>query len=268
MQASDPIIIFGAPRSGTTYLNAIINKHPRVFVTHESRIFAWLNSAINLTERPQMVNTHKAEFVDHLRRTMPDVVRSFYAELRPGVDLWGDKNPHYASPENVGTLPLIKELFPGTRFLHIIRDGRDVVTSLIRKRKPTGEPWIDFESAHRVWIGHVDMGTGFGQTLDPADYFELRYEDLITDDLGWAGKALEFLGLKMTPGVEQFCAQQAAERTPLSGPTRELADVGRSDWADVLDAGQRRQSLSLIGEHLVRYGYETVESLAALEAGA
>lgn len=251
----DPIIVFGAPRSGTTYLNAILNAHPDVFVTHETRVFAWLHRVLRVvTGQPQMLNTHKAEYVEHLERTLPEVVRSFYRELRPNLKHWGDKNPHYASPVNEGCLDTIVDLFPGTRFLHIIRDGRDVVTSLIRKKNPKGESWTTFEQAHEIWLEHVANGQAFVAAHTDA-CLELRYEDLIGDDVGHARRVFGFLGIPFAASVAEFCEEQARERTPLSGPTRDLTDAGRSEWSEVLDEAQRAESMKLIGDRLRALGY-------------
>lgn len=251
----DPIVVFGAPRSGTTYLNAILNAHPDVFVTHETRIFAWLHRALRgVTDQPQMLNTHKAEYVAHLEATMPDVIRDFYRRLRPGATYWGDKNPHYASAANEGCLDTVLELFPGARFLHIIRDGRDVVTSLIRKKNPQGESWTTFEMAHEIWKRHVINGRAF-IAGHPGAAHELRYEELIADDVGHAHRVFRFLDIEFSERVAEFCEQQARERTPLSGPTRDLSDAGASEWGTVLDTGQRERSLELIGAELRELGY-------------
>jgi protein-tyrosine sulfotransferase len=251
----DPIIVFGAPRSGTTYLNAILNAHPDVFVTHETRVFAWLHRVLRVvTAQPQMLNTHKSEYIEFLERTLPDVVRSFYRELRPNVRHWGDKNPHYASPVNEGCLDTILELFPGTKYLHIVRDGRDVVTSLIRKKNPKGESWTTFEQAHEIWLEHVSNGRGF-VAAHPGICLEMRYEELIGDDEGHARRVFEFLEIPFSDAVAAFCAEQVEERTPLSGPTRDLSDAGRSEWSLVLDAQQQARSMELIGAELRALGY-------------
>jgi hypothetical protein len=192
------------------------------------------------------------------------MIRDFYRSLAPGARHWGDKNPHYAAPENAGVLETIAEMFPGARFVHIIRDGRDVVTSLIRKRHANGEPWTDFAGAHHAWTSHVDIGRRFGSTV-PGQYFELRYEDLVGDDVGLARQLFEFLGIEIHPEVEKFCAEQAEERTPFSGPTRLLgATPNGSEWVEVLSSADQRTSLALLCEHLVAYGYETEESVAAI----
>ena len=71
-QLPDPIIVYGAPRSGTTYLQELLNAHPDVFVSHETRIFAWLHHALNeATQDRRYLVTHREEFGQHLRNRAP-----------------------------------------------------------------------------------------------------------------------------------------------------------------------------------------------------
>jgi hypothetical protein len=262
--ARDPIILYGAPRSGTTYLENILNAHPDVFISHETRVFAWLHHALALTQDDRLVVGEREAFVNHLRSDFPRMIRDFYRALAPGALYWGDKNPHYADPYNQGALELIAELYPGSRFIHIIRDGRDVVSSLLRKQTE-GKPWVTFEQAHYTWKTHVRLGRAFGAKLPGNRYFELRYEDLVADDVRLAGELFDFLGIEPHPAVAAFCRGQQELRTPFKGPTRNLQDgIAASDWSSVLDPQEQLESLELIGGPLVRHGYETEESLAEL----
>jgi hypothetical protein len=261
----DPIIAYGAPRSGTTYLEQVLNAHPEVFISHETRVFAWLYHAMELTNDDRLVANDRWIFVEHLREVFPDVMRGFYRKLAPNIRYWGDKNPHYADPFNHGTLELIADLFPGSRFIHIIRDGRDVVSSLMRKRSGEGKPWVSFEQAHHTWERHTRLGRDFGHSLPPNRYIELRYEDLVADDLAVAGRLFGFLGLEVDPAVVAFCESQRRERTPFKDPTRDLGrGIAASDWSTLFSPEEQARSLALIGPPLVRYGYETEDSLAQL----
>ena len=164
---------------------------------------------------------------------------------------------------------MVAELYPGSRFIHIIRDGRDVATSLVRKQDTDGNPWVTFDTAHTTWTSHMDLGCEFGRALVPERYFEVRYEDLIADDLAVAGELFKFLGIPLHPAVTAFCQAEQAERTPLSGPTRDLeAGIGASEWSRVFSLAEQVRSLELLGAHLVRYGYETETSLERLVKGA
>jgi hypothetical protein len=261
----DPIIVYGSPRSGTTYLEQILNAHPDVYISHETRVFAWLNRALALTADHEMFANHREAFVEHLRAVFPQVLRDFYRTLAPDATYWGDKNPHYAAPYNEGCLPLIDELFPRSRFIHIVRDGRDVASSLTRKRTSEGKPWVTFAQAHLTWERHVRLGRNFGRTLAPNRYFELCYEDLIADDVGQARELFSFLGIEFHPDVEAFCRGQQDERTPFMGPTRDLQNgAAASDWSTIFSLEQQARSLELIGSVLVQFGYETEASLEEL----
>ena len=264
-QEPDPIVVFGAPRSGTTYLEQILNAHPAVFISHETRVFAWLHHAMGLTQDHRLLASHREEFREHLRSFLPQMMRDFYRGLAPDTRYWGDKNPHYADPFNRGCLELIDELFPGSHFIHIIRDGRDVVSSLTQKRWSEEKPWATFDHALHTWKLHVRLGRAFGETLPPHRYFELRYEDLVADDVAVADELFRFLSIEPDPAVEAFCLSQQEERTPFKGPMRNLDDgIAASDWPRVFSQEEQARALELIGAPLVRYGYETEESIAQL----
>jgi hypothetical protein len=255
-QALDPIVVFGAPRSGTSYLNRLLNQHPRVYISEEARLFLWVHHSLSvLGEDRRFVRKHKDEFIDHIRSNYPELIRGFYRKLRPTARYWGDKNPAYAARGNEGCLETIQELFPGTRFIHIIRDGRDVVTSLLR----TG--WASFDQAHRIWMTHVGIGSQFGARC-AEKYLELRYEEVVRDDLEGARRIFDFLGIEMHQKVIEFCREQQRERTLVKRPTRDLRlGVATSEWGRFFAPDQQLKSLDLIGSRLLSLGYETESSL-------
>lgn len=256
--ASDPIVIYGAPRSGTTYLNKLLNAHPLVHVTHEMRLFTWAHEILAAPARDdQLLVTHRDEFLAHVAARLPGLIRDFYAARWPAIRHWGDKNPHYADAINRGCLGTIRRLFPGTKFIHLVRDGRDVVASLLRRRHDDGRPWADLATACHVWLDHTAIGADFGHGLPAGSYLELRYEDLVRDDLLLATRILGFLGIDMDPAVADFCARQRADRTAFSTPTRDLArGVLGSDWNETVSADDREEALALLSPGLERFGYE------------
>jgi hypothetical protein len=254
---SSPIIVFGAPRSGTTYVTEILNHHPDIAVTNEIRLMVWVHQALNiLTQQDEMIYNDRPEFTLHLQQTFPKLIREFYREIRPNRNYWGDKNPHYAAPEHKGCLETIVSLFPGAHFIHIIRDGRDVVSSILRMG------WADFNDAHTYWKNQLDTGCAFGGTQPSDRYFELRYENLIADDTAASEKLFAFLGIEMHSAVTDFCKAQHATRTPVGVATRDLsAGPAESTWAKMLTPEEQSHSLEFIGEYLVRHGYESAASL-------
>ena len=83
-----------------------------------------------------------------------------------------DKAPSYAL---LG--PVIESVVPNARFIHLIRDGRDVVNSLLRASRGFGRGWAPetADAAARMWRSHVETAR---KLAGRANYFELRFEDL------------------------------------------------------------------------------------------
>lgn len=256
--ASDPIVIYGAPRSGTTFLNQILNTHPEVHVTHEMRLFAWAHEALgSAMGKDRLLVTHREEFRGHATRHFAAMIRDFYATRWPHVRYWGDKNPHYGDVWNRGCLDTIRRIFPGAKFIHILRDGRDVVTSITRRKHADGAPWASLEDAAWTWRDHVTIATAFGRKVGPASQLEVRYEDLVADGSRVAREILQFLDIALDPKVEAFCQAQQVQRSLFSSPTRDLSggDVTRSDWLQALSEEQQALAMHILRPMMVECGY-------------
>ena len=239
-------------------------------MSNEVRLFEWLHRALALTDDDKVLLEERAAFRAHLEAELPALIRRYYAERSPGARWWGDKNPHYA--ESPATMPALVRLFPGVRFVHIVRDPRAVLASLLNKRNADGTPWITHpEYAHTLVANHLDFAENQRQASGPAAFYELRYEDLVRDDEGVARQLFDWLGIPFADAVARFCRGQQKQRTSFSGPTSDLARAGDRDtaqaaWSAVAPPAQQRASLGFLGPYLLRYGYETEASLAAIVA--
>lgn len=119
-----PIIIYGASRSDTTYLSETLNSHPDIFISNETRIFAWMHESLKvITDDRRLLFRNRDDFIKHLSSVYPGVIRSFYSSLVNGRHNLGDMNPPYFSLQMLGCLDTIIELFPEKKFVRIIRDG-------------------------------------------------------------------------------------------------------------------------------------------------
>jgi hypothetical protein len=85
---------------------------------------------------------------------------------------WGDKTPIH-----VRSIPLLASLWPDARFVHVIRDGRDVALSYLSLPWGPSTIW----AAARKWTRDVSAGIRDGQPLGTSRYLEVRYEDLVAD---------------------------------------------------------------------------------------
>ena len=86
---------------------------------------------------------HRRRFLARLVADPPGVIERNHLSLgaQPGMR-WEDKHPHYADPKtDPHCLDTIDLVFPGSRFVHVIRDGRAVVASIVWKG------WADLPEA-------------------------------------------------------------------------------------------------------------------------
>jgi hypothetical protein len=87
-------------------------------------------------------------------------------------------------PDNVLHIPRIKADIPEALFIHIVRDGRDIALSLKKMGGFTPFPWRrsprTLPETALYWEWMVRKGRLYGSRI-PADYFEVRYEDLVGD---------------------------------------------------------------------------------------
>lgn len=204
-----PLFIVGAPRSGTTFLGNCIGRLPEISYHHEPPA---TKAAGRYVFQGLWSYARSRWFYRAVYRWL----------LR--VELDGDRRFCDKTPTNSFLIPFLVRAFPDARFLHIIRDGRDAAASLYRqpwlrrdaalsgKREPGGYPygpwarwWVEsdrireFEStsdAHRMiwaWRRHASAALRDGRPLGRGKYFEVRYEDLVSDPKLQSNRILDFL---------------------------------------------------------------------------
>jgi hypothetical protein len=217
------------PRSGTTLLRLMLDAHPELAIPPETHFVSRLiklsrAGELDVHRAYDLIATHPrwGDFgldADELRRglfmldpfTAGDALRTFYRlyAARHGKPRWGDKSPNY-----VMRMRRITRALPEARFIHLIRDGRDVVVSL---RERTWGPGDVAEAADR-WVEDIRKARRqIRRPLNPLwwnrvpRYMEVRYEDLVTDAEPHLRRICEFLEL---PWSEQMLSfhESAKER--------------------------------------------------------
>jgi Sulfotransferase family len=156
MHFSDkPIFILGAPRSGTTLLLSILSANPRLFsIPKQTYAFdKW--KTINGREIPSRLDRLYREFI----------ISKIPADARR----WIEK-----TPKHIQSLDKILDYFKDdVQILHIIRDGRDVVTSSHPHYIDRRFYWVDIER----WLNDVNFGLQLAENHE--NIYTVRYEDII-----------------------------------------------------------------------------------------
>jgi len=258
------IVVGGAGRSGTRLLAELINAHPETICGIESKLFCHTPYVMQYFPFEQgiscsdtfvstIVTKYKMpkELVHHLLKQSSSYDhfielfhRRFAAENNK--TRWADK-----TPDNIFYVDRIFKSFPNTRFIHIIRDGRDVACS----RHHNG--YGDWEECIDYWMAPIQAGLPH---RDNPQYKEIFYEDLISDPAATMSDLFKFMDVSEDLSViERFYKEDTI--TPINmkihknlrNPINKTA-YGR--WKNDMDATTRQRFKEKAGDLLIKMGYE------------
>ena len=289
-------VLLGVPRSGTTWLQRLLAAHPRIASPQETHLF---NNYLGKLHRTWLHESDRVRAVvdalvedrdppDRLvglptaldEQTFYGLLDAFVAEVvrvavsaKPDAELVLEKTPF-----NNFQVDVIRRLRPGARFVHLVRDPRNVVRSLVRAGETWAGEWSprSVPAAARLWKEHYAAACR-AREFGPGQYLELRYEDLRQDGRAQLGRVLEFLDvdahddlvddLLATVGnegqrPEEFAMPAALEQALAGHAIREPAGFSRArpDQRQQWTPRERAQLESLLGAELRSLGYVTDSS--------
>jgi hypothetical protein len=103
----------------------------------------------------------------------------------------------------------LAEIFPGAKFVHIIREGREVARSFYRLG------WSPSTTAAlKRWHHAVAIGRVLGKELGPSQYFEVSFESLLADPERSLRGIVGFVGEDWSTELEQHEISNAAVTPP------------------------------------------------------
>ena len=208
-QKFDPnyVFIIGSPRSGTTWLQSMLGAHPLIVTGQESHLFsAYLSPLWRAWNRQltflQSENNRHEGLVSYLTQSefdalMQHIITTVFAGLQEGKP--AAKFILEKTPDHTLFIDLISNYLPGARFIHLIRDGRDVAVSLMRISRTWGRKWAPARVRDAAWSWKRYVLAGRSASAFSGRYMELRYEDL----LGGNGpeqlkRTFDFMGIPCT----------------------------------------------------------------------
>jgi hypothetical protein len=277
-------VVVGVGRSGTTLLRLMLDSHPELAIPPETGFLPMIQQrraelgaetfADLVVAAPQWPDFHldESELRAELRRLRPFSpgagARCFYRlyARRFGKRRWGDKTPVYGRH-----MPAIQELLPEARFLHLIRDGRDVALSL----RPL---WFAPGQEAHTLAGYWREGIEAARRDAPScrHYLEIRYEDLVAEPERALRRVCDFLELSYAPEMLAYPARASArlgevqDQQQPGGPLVTRAQrlgqhpfltspprpdrVGR--WQQAMSAADVGEFEAVAGDLLAALGYE------------
>jgi hypothetical protein len=211
-----------------------------------------------------MQGAHKAvhslsEHERSLARVIDEVFKCYAAQKFPGVGVWGDQ-----TPLNTYYLPWILRVFPKAKYLHIVRDGRDTISSYLEKGEKEGRHNREAMLAKhtRAWVMSIQETHRLEQQLQGTDQFlEIRYEQLVSTPEQTLGQVCAFAGIPHHPGrMLQFHKSSTTVEHKYQPHHANLnkplftSSIGR--WTERLHPDEQAYVMGRIGKWLERLGYE------------
>jgi hypothetical protein len=192
------IVVGGAPRSGTTLTQLILGAHPEIYAGPELEIFHGIVCAARGLNAA-VCDGRMAGLSQPLVASAIGVMVE--ALVRPVLNLSNRKYFAEKTPSNSTLFVPLIELLPAAKFIHVVRDPVDVLSSMLavgRRYRARGLecPAIvsDLKSSVDVLLEYVLAG--YQASLERPDrVFTLRYEDLVNDPLTQTGALFSFLDI-------------------------------------------------------------------------
>jgi len=294
--------IFGHARSGTTLLARLVRLHPDVHCNWQGRFVTHYGDLLDLmTSEPisQWLwhhSNHWREGISSeaaLARSAIETIMEMEAN-RLGKSIVGDKTPNLRNAESVRRLHAV---FPDAKLIFIVRDGRDVMVSLRLAQFITRPHELDWQGRKirramfrdtsafmsrgetifteawlrkmaMRWCDNVDGSHREGLRQFGQKFFELRYEDLLSNPVSWLSRIWAFLGAEagLVP-TDEIQAELSVNRTyeyrtgVADNIIRHLPLRGQGGWRHFFNSKYLEIFLDVAAPTLKAWGYPLESSV-------
>lgn len=272
-EGKEILFVFGAARSGTTYLGKIMDKYFDFGMGPEGSILSHFGPRVatygDLQKRQNMSrllsDLHACEMLTIMRERWREEIRTDVT-----VDMLWDHLPEYSfagavyavfssvasgqnklrignkDPAYLRQLDLINRLFPvQARYLDIVRDGRDVAMSNLKME--WGQSGI--LACAENWRSSIATSERFRRTVAPEFYLQIKYEELLDQPLETLLEIEKFLGIELSAEKrDEFMAQHESNNRK----------GNHGKWRHEMSKNDQRIYEAVAGDALERTGYETV----------
>lgn len=289
------VFIVGCPRSGKTLLQKMLASHDKFawFSQYSNRfqslpIFGILNRFYNLPILGNFLSDFNGKpFLPH-----PVEMSKNYNEKLKGIGSLGksdvtnidkkkmqdifEKQLKYQNKRFFLTdegrparMLYLKEIFPKSKFIHVIRDGRSVVATLLKERPQWFSEDLDLYSFYKPvpkkfnqlllkykgtknyilalatlrWKMAIFELEKQSKKINKNEYLLIKYEDLINNKINTVDKILKFLGLNWTNKFKKTVLNKKMYKND-------------NFWKNYFSPEQKKILNKLLGDFLLKYKYD------------
>jgi hypothetical protein len=256
------IILGGCGRSGTTLARIILDSHPEVCCGPESSLLAGESVDVENLFKKFSFDVHLASSGLEPYKSRAEFIDSFALVCRKttGKKVWAEK-----TPRNVLNLPWIFKHFPKSKFVHLLRDGRDVACSLRthpRHRVENGvlAPVTTNRPMEECALRWRDCLVAAKPYFSDPRFYTVRYEGLVSRPESTIAALADFLQLPWDSSMLNHTMAVSMFRDPIKFPQNpealqpiDTSAAGR--WSRDMTDVDRRIFKEIAGDLLVETGY-------------
>ena len=195
------VFLVGAPRSGTTMLQSLLASHASIISFPETKFFHYLLYEPLSQSFPDRLEKF---FIDEIKR--PELLNNFCG-YQSGVEkahgfikildnlaeeqaksIWVEK-----TPEHIYFIDYLENLLPDALFIHILRNGIDVIASMYDASRKSPEAWggiWDLEFCIERWQEAILISN---QYVDKHNHILVRYEQIVENPQRVLSKIFQFI---------------------------------------------------------------------------
>jgi hypothetical protein len=265
--AAPPVFICGSARSGTTWTSDLFAGHPEVHTVRESWVLTQTHGVTSILTQPHWNPAARDALQERVDIPVGAVqLVSFEETVRELGELvarWlmrGVSSEHrylaVKDPIDVGATAI---LFPAARFIHVIRDGRDVALSMRRASSswdPSMGTGLSITFRAEAWRRQVESVRAHRASL--ADrYLEIRYEELQADIAAQMSRLFRFSGISFDDALLGNIREATEISSYGHGVQTGFRGGGRdTSWRDEFTLREAIGFHRAAGDLLTELGYE------------
>jgi hypothetical protein len=264
----NPFFIVGCPRSGTTLLSVLLDRHSSVAVPPETFFFHVFSGVSRQREQPDYewlvsqylddsymsaMKLDRSKVLQRLCDYNPDHPSFFRCALEEYAALQTKSIIGEKTATHLRWVDTIFQWYPNAKVVWIVRDGRDVVMAMMRLFHK------NLRTHCCTWRMSVELGLKFQQKY-PNKIYKIRFEDLVDNPQSELKNLGDFLGIDYQERMlDTKVYSGAVPESEMFYKERALKPIDRSrigEWKRSATPHQVHVMHSVMGNYLQQLGYE------------